>query len=136
MKTLQITLACLILLVGQVALSYAKDVEGQVVPAPDGGNTNWGHSVDISGTTLIAGYTSYVGNDGGVFILEQKGKKWELLDHFKTPDGGTRDWYGHAVAIEGDYAVVSAYEDGGKKPVAGGPLGRGPGEGLCLPAWS
>ena len=128
MKTLQITLACLILLVGQVALSYAKDVEGQVVPAPDGGNTNWGHSVDISGTTLIAGYTSYVGNDGGVFILEQKGKKWELLDHFKTPDGGTRDWYGHAVAIEGDYAVVSAYEDGGKKPVAGGPLGEGPGK--------
>ena len=128
MKALQITFACLILLVGQVALNYAKDVEGVIVPAPEGGNTNWGHSVDISGTTLIAGYTSYVGNDGGVFILEQKGKKWDLLHHFKTPDGGTRDWYGHAVAIEGDYAVVSAYEDGGKKPVAGGPLGEGPGK--------
>ena len=128
MKALQITFACLILLVGQVALNYAKDVEGVIVPAPEGGNTNWGHSVDISGTTLIAGYTSYVGNDGGVFILEQKGKKWDLLQHFKTPDGGTRDWYGHAVAIEGDYAVVSAYEDGGKKPVAGGPLGEGPGK--------
>ena len=35
--------------------------------------------------------------------------------------------FGHAVALEGDYAVVSAYEDGGKKPVAGGPLGEGPG---------
>ena len=127
MKTLQITFTCLILLVGQVVLSYAADVEGDVVPRPAGGNTNWGHSVDISETTLIAGYTSYVGNAGGVFIMEYTGKKWELLQHFKTPDNGTRDQYGHAVAIEGDIAVVSAYEDGGKKPVAGGPLGEGPG---------
>ena len=128
MKTLQITFTCLILLVGQVALSYAApDVEGEVVPRPEGGNTNWGHSVDISGTTLIAGYTSYVGNSGGVFIMEQKGKKWEVLEHFKTPDGNTRDWFGHAVAIEGGIAVISAYEHGGKKPVAGGPLGEGPG---------
>ena len=128
MKTLQISFACLMLLVGQVVLSYAApDVEGAVVPRPAGGDTNWGHSVDISGTTLIAGYTSYVGNNGGVFIMEQKGKKWDLTVQFKTPGGNTRDWYGHAVAIDGDIAVVSAYEDGGKKPVAGGPLGEGPG---------
>ena len=129
MKTLQIIFTCLILLVGQAALSYAAvpDVEGDVVPRPAGGSTNWGHSVDISETTLIAGYTSYVGNAGGVFIMEYTGKKWELLQHFKTPDNNTRDQYGHAVAIEGDIAVVSAYEHGGKKPVAGGPLGEGPG---------
>jgi hypothetical protein len=128
MKVLQIIFTCLILLVGQVALSYAApDVEGEIVPRPEGGNTNWGHSVDISGTTLIAGYTSYVGNAGGVFIMEQQGKRWNILDHFKTPDNGTRDQYGHSVAIEDDIAVVSAYEHGGKKPVAGGPLGEGPG---------
>ena len=128
MKTLQISFTCLILLIGQVALSYAApDVEGVVVPRPAGGDTNWGHSVDVSGTTLIAGYTSYVGNNGGVFILEQKGQKWDLVVQFKTPDAGPRDQYGHAVAIDGDYAIVSAYEHGGKKPVAGGHLGEGPG---------
>ena len=128
MKVLQIIFACFILLLGQITLSYAApDVEGEIVPRPEGGNTNWGHSVDISGTTLIAGYTSYVGNAGGVFIMEQQGKRWNILDHFKTPDNGTRDQYGHSVAIEDDIAVVSAYEHGGKKPVAGGPLGEGPG---------
>ena len=130
MKTLQIIFACLILVVGQVALGYAAvpNVEGVVIPRPDGGNTNWGHSVDISGTTLIAGYTSYVGDHGGVFIMEQEGKgKWDILEHFKTPDGATRDQYGHAVALEGNIAVVSAYEHGGKKPTAGGKLGGGPG---------
>ena len=127
MRILQVSFVCLVLLVGQVVLGYAApDVEGVVVPAPEGGSTNWGHSVDVSGTILIAGYTSYVGDGGGVFILEQKGKKWDLLEHFRTPNGD-RDWYGHAVAIDGDIAVVSAYEHGGKKPVAGGPLGEGPG---------
>ena len=128
MKVLRTSFACLILLVGQAALSYAApDVEGEIVLRPEGGNTNWGHSVDINGTTFIAGYTSYTGNSGGVFIMEQEGKRWELLDHFKTPDGGTRDWYGHAVALEGDIAVVSAYEHGGKKRTAGEVLGEGPG---------
>ena len=128
MKVLRTSFACLILLVGQAALSYAApDVEGEIVLRPEGGNTNWGHSVDINGTTFIAGYTSYTGNSGGVFIMEQTGKRWELLDHFKTPDGGTRDWYGHAVALEGDIAVVSAYEHGGKKRTAGEVLGEGPG---------
>ena len=89
MKTLQIIFTCLILLVGQVVLSYAApDVEGEVVPRPEGGSTSWGHSVDISGTTFIAGYTSHRGHSGGVFIMEQEGKRWELLDHFKTPDAG------------------------------------------------
>ena len=128
MKVLQITFTCLILVVGQIALSHAApDVEGEIVPRPEGGSTNWGHSVDISGTTFIAGYTSYTGNSGGVFIMEKEGKRWELLDHFKTPDGKTRDWYGHAVALEGDIAVVSAYEHGGKRRTAGEVLGGGPG---------
>ena len=129
MKTLQITLACLILLVGQVVLSDAKDPEPVIVPAPEGGSTNWGHSVDVSGTTLIAGYTSYVGNGGGVFILEQKGRKWDLLNHFQTPNVQMRDWFGHAVAISGNTAVVSGYEFGGKKETAGN-CGPGP----CLGA--
>ncbi len=129
MKTLYITFACLILLVGQVALGYAAvpDVEGEVVPRPDGGSTSWGHSVDISGTTFIAGYPSHRGHSGGVFIMERKGKRWETLNHFKTPDNGTMDWYGCAVALEGDIAVVGAYEHGGKRHKAGALLGGGPG---------
>ncbi|MCZ6675629.1 MAG: FG-GAP repeat protein, partial [Candidatus Poribacteria bacterium] len=123
MKRLQILLACLIL-IGQVVVSYAAEPE--VITAPEGGSTNWGHSVDVSGTTLIAGYTSYVGDAGGVFILERKGRTWGLLQHFQTPNAD-RDWYGHAVALDGNLAVVSAYEHGGKKPVAGICCGEGPG---------
>ena len=128
MKNLQIIFACLVLLVGQVVLSNAKDPDPVIVPAPEGGNTNWGHSVDVSGKIIIAGYTSYVGNAGGVFVLEQKGKKWDVLNHFRTQNGNMRDWFGHAVAVSGNTAVISAYEFGGKKKTAGDVLGGGPGK--------
>ena len=127
MKTLQITFACLILLIGQVLLSDAKTPKPVIISAPDGVNTSWGHSVDVSGKTLIAGYTSYTGNEGGVFILEQRGEKWDVLNHFKTQDGNMRDWFGHAVAISGNIAVISAYEFGGNKLTAGWVWGGGPG---------
>ena len=128
MKTFQIIFTCFMLLVGQVTLTYAApDAEGEVIHRPDGGDTNWGHSVDINGTTLIAGYTSYTGDLGGVYILEYNGQRWDFINHFKTPDPNTRDQYGHAVALDGDIAVVSAYEHGGKRPTAGGRLGGGPG---------
>ena len=97
MKTIQITFTCLILLIGQVLVSDAKVPKPVIVPAPDGVVSGWGHSVDVSGKVLIAGYTSYNGNKGGVFILEQKGQRWEVLNHFKTRDVNMRDWFGHAV---------------------------------------
>ena len=127
MKTLQITFACLILLVGQVVLSDARNPKPVIIPAPDGVNTSWGHSVDISGKTLIAGYTSYQGNAGGVLILEQKAGRWDLLNHFTTRDRDMRDWFGHAVAISGNTAVISAYEFGGNRLLGGWVWGGGPG---------
>ena len=57
MKILQTLLACFILLIGQVALIYAVDLKGEVIPSPADADEGsyWGHSVDISGTTLIVG---------------------------------------------------------------------------------
>ncbi|MYE91489.1 T9SS type A sorting domain-containing protein [Candidatus Poribacteria bacterium] len=127
MKTIQITFVCLMLLIVQALLSDAKTPKPVVIPAPDGVASGWGHSVDISGKTLIAGYTSYTGNKGGVFILEQKGKKWEVLNHFRTQNDAMRDWFGHDVAVSGNTAVISAYEFGGNKVTAGWVLGGGPG---------
>ena len=110
-----------------MTMSYARKDEGVIIHRPDEGDTNFGHSVDISGDTLIASYTSYSGNNGGVYIFTREGNDWEIVNHLTTPDDGTRDWFGWDVALDGDTAVVGAYEDGGIKVVAGGPLGGGPG---------
>ncbi len=122
---LVISFICLALGIGQITMSYAGD--GVVVHRPDEGETNFGHAVDISRDTFIASYTSYVGDLGGVYIFERQKKSWEVINHFPSPDNKARDWFGWNVAIDGDTALVGAYEEGGKKVVAGGPLGEGPG---------
>ena len=129
MKALQIFLTCFIFLIGQVVLSYADDVKGTVVPLPGDEGSNWGHSVDISGTTLIAGYTWNIANESGVYIMERKGEEWEVLNHFPSPHPNQIDWFGHAVALDGNFAVIGAYNtQGGKQLIAErGLLHDGPG---------
>ena len=67
MKTLYITFTCLILLVGQVALGYAAvpDVEGEVVPRPEGGSTSWGIPLTSVERPLLLG-TPRIGDIVGV----------------------------------------------------------------------
>ncbi|SVC06775.1 uncharacterized protein METZ01_LOCUS259629, partial [marine metagenome] len=132
-KRLHILFICFALGIIQITMSNAGD--GVVVHRPEVGDTNFGHSVDISEKTFIASYTSYVGDLGGVYIFGMKAavvagkkvQKWDVLHHFITPDDKARDWFGWDVAIDGNIAVVGAYEDGGNKVVAGGPIGEGPG---------
>ncbi len=79
MKTSQTLLACFILLIGQAALIYAVDLKGEVIPSPADADEGsyWGHSIDISETTLIAGYTWNFDNKSGVYIMERKGDWYE-----------------------------------------------------------
>lgn len=131
MKILQTFLACLIFLIAQVALSYAIDIKGEVIPVPVDQGIHWGRSVDISGTTLIAGYGSKFGNfgnDDGVYIMEQKGNEWEVLNHFPSPNPGRINYFGLAVALEENLAVIGAPEQGGMLNGGLGLLGEGPGK--------
>ena len=132
MKVLQTFLTCLTFLMGQVALSYAVDPKGEAIPVPANEGIHWGGSVDISGKTLIAGYGSKFGNfgnDDGVYILEQKGVEWEVLNHFPSPNQGRINYFGLAVALEENLAVVGAPEQGGSLLKGGlGLEGEGPGK--------
>ena len=87
-----------------------------------------GIPVDISGTTLIAGYTWNIANESGVYIIERKGEEWEVLNHFPSPQPNQIDYFGHAVALNGNFAVIGAYEQGGKQLIPErGLLHGGPG---------
>ena len=67
-KRLHILFICFALGIIQITMSNAGD--GVVVHRPEVGDTNFGHSVDISEKTFIASYTSYVGDLGDVYIFE------------------------------------------------------------------
>ena len=131
MKILQTSLACLIFLIGQIALSYAVDPKGEVIPSPADADEGsfWGNSVDISGTTLIAGSGVNLDNNSNVYIMEQRGEAWEALNHFPAPNQGQMDFFGHAVALEENFAAIGAPAAGGKEFfVERGLLVNGPGK--------
>ena len=131
MKILQTFLACLMFLIGQVILSYAVDLKGEIIPSPADADEGsyWGHSVDISGTTLIAGSGLNLDNKSNVYIMERRGGAWEVLNHFPSPNPDHMDFFGHVVALEGNFAAIGAYEAGGKEfLVERGLLVNGPGK--------
>ena len=129
MKILQIFLACCVLLIVQGALSYAVDLKGEVIPLPGDEGSHWGHSVDISGPTLIAGSGLNLDNKNEVYIMEQRGEAWEVLNHFPSPHPGHMDFFGYAVALEENFAAIGAYEADGKEfIVERGLLAGGPGK--------
>ena len=131
MKILQTSLTCLIFFIGQIALSYAVDLQGEVIPSPADADEGsfWGHSVDINGTTLIAGSGVDLDNNSNVYIMERRGEAWEILNHFPAPNQGQMDFFGHAVALEENFAAISAPAAGGKEFfVERGLLVNGPGK--------
>ena len=124
-KTLQILCLCLILGIGQIIASHAE--EEIINRAEPGDEDAFGHAVDVSGDTFITSHTSYEGNRGGIHIFKREKDEWESQAIIKSPDAAVRDWFGWAVAIDSDTAVVGAYEDGGKGKDQGGGITDGPG---------
>jgi hypothetical protein len=127
MKPLKILFICLIFGIGPVSVSNAEEI---TIKASDPGDLlDFGISIAVSGDTLIAGGTTYRGQDGRIYIFERDKKKgdWVEVARFGTEDAATSDWFGWAVAIDGDTAVVGAWEDGGQGKDQGGGIGEGPG---------
>ena len=79
-------------------------------------NDNFGHSVDISGDTAIAGSPFFdptipKTNAGAASIFVRSGAEWRWTHTLLPIDGAQADFAGWSVAISGDTAVVGAYLD-------------------------
>ena len=127
MKRLKIALICLVVAIGQVSVSHAEEIN--VKPSDPSNLLDFGISIAVSRDTLIGGGTTYEGKAGRVFIFERDRQKgdWVEVAKFGSEDGAVSDWFGWSVAIEGDTAVVGAWEDGGQAKDQGGGIGEGPG---------
>ena len=92
---------------------------------PDGGGGDdvsdlFGGSVSISGDRLIVGahhhdYDATGGSPlnetGAAYIFERTGGVWSEVEKLQNSDRETDDAFGFSVSIDGDFAVVSAYEE-------------------------
>lgn len=97
-------------------ISFASDLRTnrfKLVPADAQISDQFGVSIAIDGTTLVVGADSVDGgglnnNAGAAYVFVFDGTQWVEQAKLKASDAGADDWFGRAVAIQGDTIVVGA----------------------------
>lgn len=76
-------------------------------------NSNYGRSVAIDGDYALVGARAFNTDsygEGKVFVFEKDASgDWVASAELLASDKANRDWFGCAVAIEGEYALIGAY---------------------------
>ena len=84
----------------------------QKLTAADGAaNDTFGTSVAISGETVFVGVERAhpsAANQGAAYIFTRSGTVWTQLQKVVAPDAAANDFFGHAVGISGERAIVGA----------------------------
>ncbi len=80
--------------------------------ASDGvGGDYFGYSVSIKGDSAIVGARGVGGTTGAAYVFVRSGTDWAQQDKLVASDGAGIDWFGCSVSIDGDHAIVGAYQD-------------------------
>jgi hypothetical protein len=91
---------------------------GKLTPGDGAASDYFGRSVSISGDYAIVG--AYQDDDkgsssGSAYIFKRNGDdSWTQVDKLAPDDGAASDYFGYAVSISGDDAIVGAYQDDDK----------------------
>ncbi|NMB87213.1 MAG: hypothetical protein GYA17_02565, partial [Chloroflexi bacterium] len=71
----------------------------------------FGSAVDVSGDNAIVGAPGVSSNSGAAYAFQRNGTAWSQIQQIVNPVplAGSDDYFGNAVAIDGDLMVVGAY---------------------------
>jgi FG-GAP repeat len=122
-------LGCSVAISGSLAAAGAPGADGSngavnvytttgkreaTLTASDGASgDNLGCAVAMSGTTVVAGASAHNSNTGAVYVFTQSGSSWTQQAELTASDAATDDFFGGAVAIDGDTLLVSSSQDSG-----------------------
>jgi MYXO-CTERM domain-containing protein len=84
--------------------------------ASNGAANDWfGASVSVDGDTAVVGAYQDDGgsgfDQGSAYVFVRSGGVWTQQAQLTASDGAANDWFGAAVSVSGDTAVVGAYQD-------------------------
>jgi len=78
-------------------------------------NDHFGYSVSISSDTTVVGayWNDDAGSDSGsAYVFTRSGSTWSQQAKLTASDAAASDYFGVAVSVSGDTAVIGAYLDG------------------------
>jgi len=88
--------------------------EQKLIGSDTGPVDNFGCSVSIDGDYAIIGCEKHDGDGydhGSAYIFKLDGSTWSEEENLFASDGATGDQFGYSVSIDGDYAIVGAFND-------------------------
>ena len=71
----------------------------------------FGASVSLSGAFALVGSEGADDGRGASYLYQRDGEDWLQQTRLTPQDEGGSDQFGHAVALEGEYAVIGAFSD-------------------------
>jgi hypothetical protein len=87
-------------------------VEQSKLTASDAAAEDWfGYSVSISGDLVVIGASGDDGGSGSAYVFRWDGANWVEQAKLTASDAAAFDEFGYSVAIDGDVAVIGAYQD-------------------------
>jgi len=103
--------------------------QAKLTAADGAANDNFGYSIALSGDTALVG--AYLDDDrgsnsGSAYIFIRSGGSWSQQRKLTATDGAADDYFGYAVALSGDTALVGAYLDDDKGSNSGSVYFFGP----------
>lgn len=96
----------------RVGLHFRPEAELSLESPGDG--DEFGCAVAMDGTRVVVGASrdDDIGLDAGsADVFDLVDDRWTRSAHLLAPDGAAADWFGHAVAVQGDLVVIGAYGD-------------------------
>lgn len=74
----------------------------------------FGNSVAVAAGRVLVGahWEDQESDDGGAaYLFERDGSVWTQIDKLTADDSADEDWFGYAVAMTSEYALVGAHQD-------------------------
>jgi len=105
----------------RLLMSTTEDL--RLVAAGAGAGNQFGQSINVDGDFMIVGAPGRDDaaiNGGAAFIFQRNGNSWIQVAELTANDATNNDFFGSAVAISGDRAVIGAAGDNGGAGVNSG----------------
>jgi hypothetical protein len=87
------------------------------------GDDRFANAVSVSGDTALVGAyrsnTEQANYAGAVYVFTRSGETWSQQAKLYAGDGHSSQWFGQAVSIDGDTAIIGASGDGAVAEAAG-----------------
>ena len=86
-------------------------VEHKLTASDGAAYDRFGEAVALDGNTAVIGAAGFTNSAGSAYVFVRDGTTWTEQAKLTASDGAAYDYFGEAVALDGDTVVIGAYRD-------------------------